>query len=155
MIADPEGNAWELLAEGCGEADRRPVNDRVYIHGFIDVIGHNRTQYMQHMTANGDDDGARIDDHTGSGRRAVDRQRRRPRDRAARRCGRRGCRRGYRDVGPARRAAAGGRAARSSGARYVERPGTDGPLVDYWVYEDLLPVAEARGHRRRAATATR
>ena len=24
-----------------------------------------------------------------------------------------------------------------SGARYLERPGTDGPLVDYWVYEDL------------------
>ena len=24
-----------------------------------------------------------------------------------------------------------------SGGRYVERPGTDGPLVDYWVYEDL------------------
>jgi predicted TIM-barrel fold metal-dependent hydrolase len=24
-----------------------------------------------------------------------------------------------------------------SGARYVERPGTEGPLVDYWVYEDL------------------
>jgi predicted TIM-barrel fold metal-dependent hydrolase len=24
-----------------------------------------------------------------------------------------------------------------SGARYIERPGTDGPLVDYWVYEDL------------------
>ena len=22
LIADPEGNAWELLAEGCGEADR-------------------------------------------------------------------------------------------------------------------------------------
>lgn len=26
---------------------------------------------------------------------------------------------------------------RLSGARYVEQPGTDGPLVDYWVYEDL------------------
>ena len=25
-----------------------------------------------------------------------------------------------------------------AGARYVERPGTDGPLVDYWVYEDLF-----------------
>jgi predicted TIM-barrel fold metal-dependent hydrolase len=24
-----------------------------------------------------------------------------------------------------------------SGAKYLERPGTDGPLVDYWVYEDL------------------
>jgi hypothetical protein len=28
------------------------VNDRVYIHEFIDVIGHNRARYMQHMTAN-------------------------------------------------------------------------------------------------------
>ena len=25
-----------------------------------------------------------------------------------------------------------------SGARYLERPGTEGPLVDYWVYEDLF-----------------
>src|SRR5215813_110861 len=25
-----------------------------------------------------------------------------------------------------------------SGARYLEQPGTDGPLVDYWVYEDLF-----------------
>jgi hypothetical protein len=28
------------------------VNDRVYIHEFIDIIGHNRAHYMQHMTAN-------------------------------------------------------------------------------------------------------
>ena len=28
------------------------VNERVYIHEFIDVIGHNRAKYMQHMTAN-------------------------------------------------------------------------------------------------------
>ena len=41
------------------------------------------------------------------------------------------------------------------GARYVERPGTDGPLVDYWVYEDLYAVAEARGDRRGAARVTR
>ena len=50
------------------------------------------------------------------------------------------------DVAPARalreasvRASSGCRRAswRLSGARYVERPGTDGPLVDYWVYEDL------------------
>ena len=42
----------------------------------------------------------------------------------------------YRDVGPrVERLPAGDLAL--SGARYVERPGTDGPLVDYWVYEDL------------------
>ena len=29
-----------------------PVNDRVYIHEIIDIIGHNRANYMQHMTAN-------------------------------------------------------------------------------------------------------
>ena len=29
-----------------------PVNDRVYIHEFIDIIGHHRAHYMQHMTAN-------------------------------------------------------------------------------------------------------
>jgi hypothetical protein len=29
-----------------------PVNDRVYIHELIDVIGHHRAHYMQHMTAN-------------------------------------------------------------------------------------------------------
>jgi hypothetical protein len=28
------------------------VNDRVYIHEIIDVVGHNRAHYMQHMTAN-------------------------------------------------------------------------------------------------------
>lgn len=28
------------------------VNDRVYIHEIIDVIGHHRAAYMQHMTAN-------------------------------------------------------------------------------------------------------
>ena len=28
------------------------MNERVYIHEFIDVIGHNRAKYMQHMTAN-------------------------------------------------------------------------------------------------------
>ena len=28
------------------------MNDRVYIHEFIDIIGHNRAHYMQHMTAN-------------------------------------------------------------------------------------------------------
>ena len=28
------------------------ANDKVYIHEFIDVIGHNRARYMHHMTAN-------------------------------------------------------------------------------------------------------
>ncbi len=28
------------------------MNDRVYIHEFIDIIGHHRGAYMQHMTAN-------------------------------------------------------------------------------------------------------
>jgi hypothetical protein len=28
------------------------VNDKVYIHECIDIIGHNRARYMQHMTAN-------------------------------------------------------------------------------------------------------
>jgi hypothetical protein len=28
------------------------MNDRVYIHEFIDILGHNRAHYMHHMTAN-------------------------------------------------------------------------------------------------------
>jgi hypothetical protein len=28
------------------------VNTKVYIHEYIDIIGHNRSRYMQHMTAN-------------------------------------------------------------------------------------------------------
>jgi hypothetical protein len=28
------------------------VNEKIYIHEFIDVIGHNRARYMHHMTAN-------------------------------------------------------------------------------------------------------
>ena len=39
-----------------------------------------------------------------------------------------------------------------AGARYVERPGTDGPPVDYWHYEDLdqsLKRAVAASGRRR------
>jgi hypothetical protein len=28
------------------------MNDRIYIHEFIDIRGHNRANYMQHMTAN-------------------------------------------------------------------------------------------------------
>jgi hypothetical protein len=27
-------------------------NDKVYIHEFIDIVGHNRARYMHHMTAN-------------------------------------------------------------------------------------------------------
>jgi predicted TIM-barrel fold metal-dependent hydrolase len=42
----------------------------------------------------------------------------------------------YRDAGPhVERLPAGELAL--AGAKYVERPGTDGPLVDYWVYGDL------------------
>jgi hypothetical protein len=28
------------------------VNEKIYIHEFIDIIGHNRAKYMHHMTAN-------------------------------------------------------------------------------------------------------
>src|SRR5882724_4305503 len=28
------------------------VNSKLYIHEFVDIIGHNRARYMQHMTAN-------------------------------------------------------------------------------------------------------
>ena len=28
------------------------TNEKIYIHEFIDIIGHNRARYMQHMTAN-------------------------------------------------------------------------------------------------------
>jgi hypothetical protein len=28
------------------------VNEKVYIHEFIDIRGHHRADYMQHMTAN-------------------------------------------------------------------------------------------------------
>jgi hypothetical protein len=28
------------------------MNDKLYIHEFIDIIGHNRARYMHHMTAN-------------------------------------------------------------------------------------------------------
>lgn len=30
----------------------KPVNAKIYIHEFIDIIGHNRARYMHHMTAN-------------------------------------------------------------------------------------------------------
>jgi predicted TIM-barrel fold metal-dependent hydrolase len=45
-----------------------------------------------------------------------------------------------------------------SGARYVERPGTDGPLVDYWVYGDLYQslkrAVTAAGRPRNEMTMT-
>ena len=28
------------------------VNNKLYIHEYIDIIGHNRANYMHHMTAN-------------------------------------------------------------------------------------------------------
>ena len=28
------------------------ANEKIYIHEFIDIIGHNRAKYMRHMTAN-------------------------------------------------------------------------------------------------------
>jgi hypothetical protein len=47
---------------------------------------------------------------------------------------------------------------RLEGARYVERPGTDGPLVDYWVYEDLTQslkrAVAAAGRPREEMTMT-
>ena len=47
---------------------------------------------------------------------------------------------------------------RLEGARYVERPGTDGPLVDYWVYEDvtqsLKRAVAAAGRPRDEMTMT-
>jgi hypothetical protein len=33
-------------------AVERVVNDKVYIHELIDIVGHNRARYMHHMTAN-------------------------------------------------------------------------------------------------------
>lgn len=29
-----------------------PSNDKIYIHEFVDIVGHNRANYMQHITAN-------------------------------------------------------------------------------------------------------
>jgi predicted TIM-barrel fold metal-dependent hydrolase len=47
---------------------------------------------------------------------------------------------------------------RLEGARYVEQPGTDGPLVDYWVYEDrylsLKRAVTAAGRARDDMTMT-
>jgi predicted TIM-barrel fold metal-dependent hydrolase len=63
----------------------------------------------------------------------------------------------YRDSGPrVERLPAGTLAL--SGARYVEQPGTDGPLVDYWVYEDLYQslkrAVTAVGRPREEVTMT-
>ena len=52
----------------------------------------------------------------------------------------------YRDVGPRVERLPAGELA-LAGAQYVERPGTDGPLVDYWVYEDLYQSLK-RARRR-------
>jgi predicted TIM-barrel fold metal-dependent hydrolase len=57
----------------------------------------------------------------------------------------------YRAVGPRVERLPAGELA-LAGAKYVERPGTDGPLVDYWVYEDLyqsLKRAVAASGRHR------
>ncbi len=35
-----------------GRMTSAPVNDRVYIHEFIDIRGHHRADYVQHMAAN-------------------------------------------------------------------------------------------------------
>ena len=35
-----------------GDGSDALANDKVYIHEFIDIIGHNRARYMHHMTAN-------------------------------------------------------------------------------------------------------
>ena len=41
------------MADPSTTSDRvNDVNDKVYIHEFIDIIGHNRVNYMHHMTAN-------------------------------------------------------------------------------------------------------
>src|SRR5436190_1420877 len=38
--------------ERVGWLGSAPVNSKVYIHEFIDIIGQNRARYMHHMTAN-------------------------------------------------------------------------------------------------------
>ncbi len=63
----------------------------------------------------------------------------------------------YREAGPhVERLPAGELAL--SGARYVERPGTDGPLVDYWVngdlYQSLKRAVTAAGRPRDEMTMT-
>src|SRR3954453_849570 len=40
------------LASEPARSEDHPVNDRLYIHEFIDIIGHHRADYMHHMTAN-------------------------------------------------------------------------------------------------------
>ena len=34
------------------DREREPVNEKLYIHEYIDIIGQNRAKYMYHMTAN-------------------------------------------------------------------------------------------------------
>ena len=34
------------------DAPGRPTNDKLYLHEFVDIIGHDRARYMYHMTAN-------------------------------------------------------------------------------------------------------
>ena len=50
---------YRLTRERTGERERRgrhagnsTGNSKVYIHEFIDILGHNRAKYMHHMTAN-------------------------------------------------------------------------------------------------------
>jgi hypothetical protein len=40
------------MVEKVAEPVNEPVNDKVYIHEFIDIIGQNRAKYMHHMLAN-------------------------------------------------------------------------------------------------------
>jgi hypothetical protein len=40
------------MPEAGDDAHQKSRNDRVYIHEFIDIRGHNRANYMHHMTAN-------------------------------------------------------------------------------------------------------
>ena len=63
----------------------------------------------------------------------------------------------WRDVGPhVERLPAG--ELKLAGGRYIEHPGTDGPLVDYWVYEDsyasLKRAVTASGRPRDEVTMT-
>jgi predicted TIM-barrel fold metal-dependent hydrolase len=63
----------------------------------------------------------------------------------------------YKEAGPRVQRLPAGKLA-LSGARYVEQPGTDGPLVDYWVYEDLYQslkrAVTAVGRPREEVTMT-
>ena len=55
LVDDLNGFAAELGAPAfvpVREPRSAAVNDKVYIHEFIDIIGHQRANYMHHMTAN-------------------------------------------------------------------------------------------------------